>query len=266
MPCPRPAQRALVQRQSLLLAALVAFVLSHSLAAAADGERRGRSAAREGVKMALHYDLFLSEGAHISDASGNNRDGVLKNGEIVLGKRKNAIKFDGKGLVLATDSADPLQLESRALTVGALCNPAAPDGVVVSMGDNVNGFSLYLKGGVPHFAVRSAGKLTEVADIDPVTLNQWVHLIGAVDARGEVWLIVNTWPVAHAKGKQLAKTPTEPFCVGADSGSPVGTYETPLHWQGLVEDIRLYWGFMDRETDGDTMKDWGDMPGCGCGK
>jgi hypothetical protein len=39
-----------------------------------------------------------------------------------------------------------------------------------------------------------------------------------------------------------------------------------MHWQGLVEDIRLYWGFMDREADGTVMKDWADRPGCGCGK
>jgi hypothetical protein len=184
MPCPRLAEKPLKRRQPLLLAALITLVLPWSIAAA--GERRTGSDSGGGVKIALHYDLFVSEGSHLSDASGNNHDGTLTGGEIVLGKRKNAIKFDGKGAVLAADSADPLRPESRALTVGALCHPATPDGVVVSMGDKVNGFSLYLKDGVPHFAVRSAGKLTDVADTDPVTLNQWVHLIGAVDARGEV--------------------------------------------------------------------------------
>jgi hypothetical protein len=216
--------------------------------------------------MAVHYDLIISEGSQLSDASGKHRDGTLTGGEIVLGKRKNAIRFDGKGAVLAADSADPLRPEGRALTVGALCNPAAPDGVVVSMGDNENGFSLYLKDGVPHFAVRSAGELIDVADTEAVSLNQWAHFIGGIDAQGEVWLLVNTWPVNHVKGQQLAKAPAEPFCVGADLGGRVAAYETPMHWRGLIEDVRLYWGFIDREADGAAISDWADRPGCGCGK
>jgi hypothetical protein len=57
-------------------------------------------------------------------------------------------------------SATPtLNLGSQPLTVGAMCRPATPDGVIVAMGDEKDGFSLYLQGGVPRFAVRAGGCL-----------------------------------------------------------------------------------------------------------
>ncbi len=60
--------------------------------------------------------------------------------------------------------------------------------------------------------------------------------------------------------------PAEPFCVGADTGSPVGEYAPAMHWQGLLEDVRLYWGFMDRNENREQLQDWADLPGCGCRK
>ena len=36
------------------------------------------------------------------------------------------------------------------------------------------------------------------------------------------------------------------------------------HWQGLLEDVHLYWGLIDRNNDRDQLQDWADLPGCGC--
>ncbi len=130
-----------------------------------------------------------------------------------------------------------LDLASRALTVGAMCKPTAPDGVIVSMGDTRDGFSLYLQGGVQHFAVREKGALHEVVATDPVELDQWVHVAGVIDGKGELALLVDAWPVARAQGSLLAHTPGEPLSVGADAGSFVGEYSTPLYWQGLLQDV-----------------------------
>ena len=129
-----------------------------------------------------------------------------------------------------------------------------------------DGFSLYLKEGVPHFAVRSHGELASVADDDLVVLEQWVHLLGAVGSDGQLQLLVNGWPVAKAQGKLIAGTPEKPLCIGADFGGPIGDYKGPLNWRGLLEDVRLYWGVMDRNEHRDELGDWADLPGCGCRK
>jgi Concanavalin A-like lectin/glucanases superfamily len=218
------------------------------------------------LEIALHYDFFAVVGPRIGDLAAQKHDGTLQNGEIVFGKRKPAVKFDGKGSISVAGSPDELSPAQKAFSVGALCQPAAPNGVVIAMGNDRDGFSLYLRDGVAHFAVRSNGELSEVAGEDTVVLDQWVHLCGAVGADGQLQLVVNGWPVAKVQGKLIAKTPEKPLCIGADFGGPVGDYKGPLSWRGLLEDVRLYWGVMDRNEHRDELSDWADLPGCGCKK
>ena len=93
------------------------------------------------------------------------------------------------------------------------------------MGENErNGFSLDPKEGVPHFAVRSDGELAKVAGDDPVVLDQWVHLFGAVGNDGQLQLVVNGWPVAKTHGKLIATTPEKPLWILEDFGGPIGDY------------------------------------------
>lgn len=60
--------------------------------------------------------------------------------------------------------------------------------------------------------------------------------------------------------------PAEPLSVGADPGETVAEYLAPLGWHGLLEDVRLYWGFLDRNENREALADWADLPGCGCRK
>lgn len=217
-------------------------------------------------ELALLYDFQAVEGTQVPDGSGHGHTGALEAGEIVSGRNKPAVQFAGKGLVTMAQVSGGLDLASRALTVGAMCKPTAPDGVIVSMGDTRDGFSLYLQGGAPHFAVRENGALHEVVASDPVDLDQWVHVAGVIDGKGELALLVDAWRVARAQGSLLAHTPGEPLSVGADAGSFVGEYSTPLYWQGLLQDVRLYWGAVSREANRDLLAEWANRPGCGVHK
>jgi hypothetical protein len=212
----------------------------------------------------VRFDFLVVENNRVGDASGQHHDGLIQGGRVVEGKRKPAVQFETNGLIsLVSDVLDP---SGRALTVGALCKTSENDGVVVSFGDATNGFSLYVKDSFPHFAVRTDGELVDIASDEQICQEQWIHLLGTIDSEGRVSLIVNGWTVATAAGRVLPHKPAEPFCCGADVGSTVANYASPLHWQGLLEDVRLYWGCMDRERDSDELKDWADMPGCGCRK
>ena len=68
----------------------------------------------------------------------------------------------------------------------------------------------------------------------------------------------------EASGKPICDGLREPFCVGADLDLPVAEYSPPLPWQGLIEDIRLYAGALDRNSHRTAWQDWLDRPGCGC--
>lgn len=248
----------------LLALAIALSLLQGPGATAADQAKPSRGDGR--IVLALQYDFFQVEGAQVKDGSGKKRHGELQGGQVVEGRRRPALKLDGQGQLRMTQTPDRLNPAGRTLTVGALCKPASGDGVIASMGDRQYGFSLYLKEGIPHFAVRIQGELHKVAADEPVVMDQWVHLMGVIDAKGELWIVLNGWPTAHAKGKLLAQEPAETLCVGADPGSPVGEYRSPLGWNGLLEDVRLYWGVIDRNAHGEQLQEWADLPGCGCGK
>ena len=32
----------------------------------------------------------------------------------------------------------------------------------------------------------------------------------------------------------------------------------------LLQDVRLYWGFMNRDDHREEWGEWADLPGCGC--
>jgi hypothetical protein len=216
-------------------------------------------------ELALQFDFYSVEGAGVPDGSGRGHDGTLLAGEIVPGRDKPAVKFAGAGLVTATGMA-AAELVAQPLTVGAMCRPEAKDGVVVAMGGGQDGFSLYLEDGVPRFAVRAAGVVRVVSAPEPVVEGQWVHLAGVVDAKGALTLLVDTWPVARAPGLLLRATPAEPLTVGADPGSFVGEYASPMHWTGLLQDVRLYRGVVSRDATRELLGEWAHRPGCGCRK
>ena len=135
------------------------------------------------MELALHYDLYAIHDGRVYDASGKQHHGKLHQGEVIVERNKPAVSFRGEGSIAMSDLPETLNPVSRSFTVGASCRPQVADAVLLAMGDDKNGFCLFLKGGVPHFAVRSNGELTLVAASDPVELNQWVHLAGAIDAR-----------------------------------------------------------------------------------
>ena len=255
----RPARWVFILTTSLVTATAL---VRESLAA--DRPAPSRAGKGQTLEIALHYDFFLTDGSKINDASGKKHHGLMVRGSILEGRRRNAVELNGDGMIRVTGAADTLDPTGRALTVGAVCQPSKPDGVIAAMGDTRDGFSLYLKDGIPHFAVRRMGRLTKIADTEPIPLDQWAHLVGGIDPDGSIWLIVNGSPTAHARAGRLTRAPVEPFCVGADPGSPVGDYGSPLHWHGLLQEVRLYWGFIDLKTDREEMKDWADLSGCGC--
>lgn len=254
-------------KRLLSTSVMVGLALLYGLqSSAAATEPTAPSSVGERPELVLQYDFAMIEEGQATDASGNGHDGQLVAAQIVVGKRSNAAQLDGNGVVRMAEVPATLDPKQRPLTIGAFCKPATPDGVLMAMGDQTNGFSLYLKGGVPQFAVRAGGKLFQVAASAPVVADLGVHLAGAIDAERMLWLVVNGWPVASTQGQLIADTPSEPFSVGADEGAPVGEYTAPLHWTGLVQDVRVYWGHLERTTNLEAWQDWADLPGCGCKK
>ena len=168
--------------------------------------------------------------------------------KVVDGLHGRAIELTGKGPAITTLSSAKLDPGYKPLTVGAWCKPAASDGVVVAQGGESLGYSLYVQGGVPFFAVRSEGQL-KTARGRRISATEWTHIAAIVDVDGRAQIYVNG--AASGKPKKtgfVASRPADGLSIGADAGSLVSGQDTVQPWSGLLEDVRLYWGVLDEAS------------------
>ncbi len=197
------------------------------------------------LQLVLQYDFANATAASVKDESGRGNDGLRRGGEVVEGRKGRAFKLAGQGSVEVPGRLDS---SAKPLTVGAWCQPTGTDGVVISQGGGSHGFSLYLRDGLPQFAVRSSGTLVVAVAQEKLLPGQWAHLSGMLTARGEVQLRVNGKVVATARSGAIAAKPFDKMEIGNDSSNPVGDYGAATAWNGLIEDVRLYWGELDAEA------------------
>ena len=196
------------------------------------------------LELVLRYDFDSVANGAVKDVSGKGSDGKLTGGEIVGGRAGKALKLDGRGSVAV---AGRLDSSIKPITVGAWCKPEAADGVILSQGGGSHGFSLYLKDGVPRFAVRSKGTLAVVSGKEKLPPGEWVHLAGVLNAKGELHLRVDAKDVGMAKSGAIAAKPFDKMEVGDDSSNRVADYGAATAWHGLIEDVRVYWGELEAE-------------------
>jgi arylsulfatase A-like enzyme len=168
--------------------------------------------------------------------------------KVVDGVKGRAIELAGKDPAVRQSTSPKLDPAHKPLTLGAWCKPAAGNGVLLAQGGESMGYSLYIEGGVPFFAVRSDGVLKKVRG-KKIPENQWTHLAAVLDVDGKAQIHING--VATGKPRKtgfVGARPADGLSVGADSGSYVLGGDSDRAWSGLLEDVRLYWGVLDAES------------------
>ncbi len=136
----------------------------------------------------------------------------------------------------------------KPLTVEAWVKPAKGDGVVVARGGWIFGFSLYLLEGRPHFSIRANKKIFTASAKERVALNEWVHLAGMLTAERKLLILVNGKVAGSAEVPSfIPANPAEPMQIGADRETTVAKYKSPFPFQGLIDEVRLYFGPMTPE-------------------
>jgi len=128
----------------------------------------------------------------------------------------------------------------KPLTVAAWVKAEGPNGVVLARGGGAQGYTLYLSGGRPHFAVRSGGKLGAVAAKEKVT-GRWAHVAGVLAEDATLRIYVDGKLRGSAKAPALvAADPLEAMEIGGDDESCVGDYDGPMAFAGLIDGVRIY--------------------------
>ena len=145
----------------------------------------------------------------------------------------------GKSLITVEKSTS-LNPANKPLTVEAWVKAEKAGGVIIAQGGSSQGYSLYLQGGKPFFAVRSSGDVVSAGGKKRI-LNKWVHLAGVLTAEKEIRIYVDGKLAGTGKAPGLVNAnPAEGMQVGVDDGSAVAEYTSQIAFKGTVDDIKVF--------------------------
>lgn len=199
------------------------------------------------LSMVLRYTFESADAQQAPNIAGGGHDGQISGTATVVQSPQPALELDGQGAITTNTTAE-LDPSMRAFAVGMWCSPQKKSGVLIAQGGESQGYSLYLHDGHPTFAIRSGGNLYTVQAADTLPADQWTHVAGAIDTRGQMTLIINGKPQSNTTTARLISSkPADGLSVGADTGSFVDEYKTPNHFSGSLRDVRVYWGAMTAE-------------------
>ena len=174
-----------------------------------------------------------------NDLSGRGNSGFLHGGQLVEDAGKTALRL-AKDECVDVPPSGKLNPSLVDWTIEARIKAESPNGVIVVQGGESNGYSLYLKDGIPTFGIRIEGVLTEVTAKDRVG-DGWARVTGALTNDGAK-LYVDGKLVASGNVGLLPVNPVEGLQIGMDTGSHVGGYKDPNPFAGLVEYVRIWAG------------------------
>ncbi len=138
-------------------------------------------------------------------------------------------------------SLDPT---GKPLAVEAWVKAEKPNGVVLAHGGPANGYAIVVRGGQPRFVVRSNHAVASAIAKDNI-VGKWVHLVGVLGKDQQIGIYVNGKMVGRGTAPGfVASPPVQGMQIGADGGSAVGSYKSPFHFSGIIDEVRVYHGVL----------------------
>lgn len=146
-----------------------------------------------------------------------------------------SLQFDGKSWLDLPAFRVPKVAGGRSLQIKGTVHSKAPSGVVFAHGGNRAGYSIYLKEGHLCFAtcvnrnrtvVRSSAAIAGPIDFEA----NW-------NSKGEMFLKVNGKLVGKKQVGVILQEPGDSIQIGADQIQPVGNYNPPNHFSGIIENL-----------------------------
>ncbi|UCG47012.1 MAG: PQQ-binding-like beta-propeller repeat protein [Phycisphaerales bacterium] len=147
--------------------------------------------------------------------------------------------------VIRVKKSPTLDPAHTPFTVEAWVLAENTDGVIVANGGSAQGCVLYFNRGRPSFAVRINGRLYAVAAKERA-VGSWVHLAGMLDPDKGLQLYVDGKLAGSSRAPGLiTQAPLEPMEIGADDGTPVGDYDCPSAFKGVIDEVMIYHRTLD---------------------
>lgn len=136
-------------------------------------------------------------------------------------------------------ASDAPKISGHAFTLSARITAEKNTGVLAAQGGARHGYALYLQDGKLIFALRRDAKLTTASAPAP-PLHKAVEVEATLEKTGKLTVTVDGRQAATAQASGvIAEHPGDPFSIGSDVQSPVGSYTAPYPFQGTVEQVRI---------------------------
>ncbi len=144
-------------------------------------------------------------------------------------------KFNLAGDADLSQNKSPM-VNGKAFSITVNIAKPGTEGVLVAQGGDAAGYSLYLKDGKLHFAVRRGGNMTSVAGDFPTGTKK---LTVDLAADGSVQVTSNGESLFSGDVGLLNTMPIDGLQVGKDLAGNVGDYEGDFEFDGSIERVEV---------------------------
>ncbi|WP_442511881.1 laminin G domain-containing protein [Novipirellula sp. SH528] len=146
-----------------------------------------------------------------------------------------SLQLDGKSWLDLPAFRAPKVAGGRSLQIKGTMRSSSPSGVILAHGGNRAGYSIYLDEGHLCFATCANKKHTVVRSSAAIIGSTQVE--ANWNRNGEIFLKVNNKLVGKAEAGIIQHEPGESIQIGADLIEPVGDYNTPNYFSGIIENL-----------------------------
>jgi len=130
----------------------------------------------------------------------------------------------------------PIENRTHLIRLRVQAKAGAPDGVLMSHGGDVHGYSIYVKNNRPHFAIRRDKVLTTIAGADKLPLDKPFTLEAELGEKADMTLRLQGKDIAFGNCRGLlTRKPNEGRHMRQDPESAVGEYTAPFPYAGRVK-------------------------------
>ena len=168
---------------------------------------------------------------------------VLAGNQLLNFNNHGGVAGDYKAFTFAGDAwldlpgfRAPKLAGGRNLQVKGNIGPKSGAGVIFAQGDDKNGWSLYLDGGILTFAAVANGERKIITAPTPITAP--TDFEASWNSKGNMILKIGKKLVARGETKEVIQVePSDTIQIGADAGKAIGEYESPNTFEGTISNL-----------------------------
>lgn len=145
-----------------------------------------------------------------------------------------SLQLDGNSWLDLPAFRAPKVAGGRSLQIKGTVRPDSPSGVIFAHGGNRDGYSVYLDEGHLCFATCTGKKRTVVRSS---VLTGPTQFEANWNPNGDMFLKVNGKLIGKKQAGNMRREPGDSIQIGADLFQPVGEYNTPNRFSGIIENL-----------------------------